>query len=131
MAKYVYPAVFEKDGDSYAVSFPDLEGCFTCGDDMSDALAMAEDALNLWLWEAEESGDAIPEPTPLKEIKTDNNSVASLVRADTLAYRKTVKKKAVKKTLTIPGWMDEIAKENNINFSQVLQDALTEKLHLA
>ncbi|MGN0193860.1 MAG: type II toxin-antitoxin system HicB family antitoxin [Pseudoramibacter sp.] len=132
MAKYLYPAVFttEPDGSGISVNFPDIPQCYTGGRDMNDALDMAEDVLNMTLLDMEENGDSIPKPSNLKSIPLDENSAASLVRADTLAYRKQTDNKAVKKTLTIPAWMDTIAKKNNINFSQVLQDALTEKLHL-
>ena len=67
--KYIYPAVFTKDGDFYIVKFPDIEGCYTQGETLSEAVEMAEDALCLMLYEYEEEGKKIPEPSDIKKIK--------------------------------------------------------------
>lgn len=131
MAKYAYPAVFTPEsGGGYSVYFPDIEGCYSQGDNMADAIFMAEDALELMLYEYEESNKEIPKPSDLKKIKLNNGEIASYVSADTLKYRKIFNDKAVKKTLTIPEWMNEAATKENINFSQVLQDALRQRLNL-
>ena len=97
---------------------------------MADAIFMAEDALELMLYEYEESNKEIPKPSDLKKIKLNNGEIASYVSADTLKYRKIFNDKAVKKTLTIPEWMNEAAIKENVNFSQVLQDALRQRLNL-
>lgn len=87
MAKYVYPAIFETgENGGYSVFFPDLEGCYTCGDDLKDALFMAEDVLAFVLYDYE--------------------------------------------TLTVPEWLNEAAMRKNINFSQVLQEALLQKINM-
>lgn len=131
MAKYAYPAVFTPEsGGGYSVYFPDIEGCYSQGDNMADAIFMAEDALELMLYEYEESNKEIPKPSDLKKIKLNNGEIASYVSADTLKYRKIFNDKAVKKTLTIPEWMNEAAIKENVNFSQVLQDALRQRLNL-
>ena len=131
MAKYIYPAVFIKDKDGgYSINFPDIEGCYTDGDDLQDAYDMASDVLCLMLYHLEESGEAIPKPTEIKVIETDNDSFVTLISADTLEYRKFYDNKAVKKTLTIPSWMNTMAEKEGINFSASLQRALTEDLHL-
>lgn len=122
MAKYVYPAVFKQEGDSIFVSFPDIENCFTQGKDMVEAIEMAEDALALSLVYMEDSKMSIPEASEIKEL--DGNEITSLVVADTMKYRKETSNKAVKKTLTIPSWLNEAAEKQSVNFSQVLQDAL-------
>ncbi|MDD6685141.1 MAG: type II toxin-antitoxin system HicB family antitoxin [Lachnospiraceae bacterium] len=131
MAKYAYPAVFTPEsGGGYSVYFPDIEGCYSQGDNMADAIFMAEDALELMLYEYEENNKEIPKPSDLKKIKLNNGEIASYVSADTLKYRKIFNDKAVKKTLTIPEWMNEAAIKENVNFSQVLQDALRQRLNL-
>lgn len=131
MAKYIFPAVFTKDGDFYVVNFPDVEGCFTQGESIQDALEMAEDVLCLTLYDYEESNKAIPQPSDLKAIKTDDSSFVSLVSCDTIEYRKFYDNKAVKKTLTIPAWLNTMSEREGINFSAVLQNALKAELHIS
>ena len=132
MAKYVYPAIFEQEADGgYVVNFPDIDGCFTQGDDINEALLMAEDVLNAMLWTLEDHRKTIPAPTPIKDISVEDDAFVSYVHADTVAYRKKCNPKPVRRTLSIPQWLDQMALDANINFSQVLQDALAEKLHLA
>ena len=127
--KYAYPAIFtpEEDG-GFSVVFPDLEGCFTCGDDMADALFMAEDALALVLYGYESDGREIPAPSKMEDFKLNDGEFVNSVACDTMEYRKRFNNKAVKKTLTIPEWLNETAMAMNINFSQVLQDALIQKV---
>lgn len=132
MAKYIYPAIFtEEKGGGYSVDFPDLEGCFTTGDDLADALSMAEDVLATTLVYYENQNREIPKPSAIQKVKTSGKEFVNLVACDTIRYRRLLNKTAVKKTLSIPGWMDEAATAAGINFSQTLQDALKEKLRLA
>jgi predicted RNase H-like HicB family nuclease len=129
MAKHVFPAIFTKEDDGkYSVVFPDIESCYTGGDDMADAIEMAEDVLCLTLYDMEKDGKAIPPASDCKTVKTGDDDVVSLIRCDTETYRRFYENKSVKKTLTIPMWLDERAQRANINFSGVLQDAL--KAHL-
>ena len=131
MSKYVYPAIFSKEDDGkYSVMFPDIENCYTGGDDLADALEMAEDILCLMLYDMEKDGKPIPSPSDSKRIKVKNNSIVSLVRCDTEFYRRFYENKSVKKTLTIPMWLNEKAERANINFSGILQDALKAHLHI-
>lgn len=131
MQRYVYPAVFTPDEDGgYSVNFPDVESCYTCGDDLADAIFMAEDILALVLYQYEKEGIPIPEPSSTSDIQLRDGEFVNLVSADTTAYRKMYNNKAIKKTLTIPEWLNEQATAMNINFSQVLQEALMEKMHL-
>lgn len=133
MAKYAYPAIFTpEENGQFSVNFPDVPSCYTDGSGLTDALEMANDVLCLRLYDIEESGEDIPEPTPIKDIKVndDKGEFVSLVACDTIEYRKFCDNKAVKKTLTIPNWLNTIAERSNINFSQVLQEALSEKLGL-
>lgn len=127
MKKYVYPAVFtEEDNGMYSVEFRDLESCYTCGDDISDAVLNAQDVLSMVLYRYEREGKAIPKPSSISDIKIDSKSFVSYIVGDIDTYRRMNNNRAVKKTLTIPEWMNEVAIAQNINFSQVLQDALTE-----
>ena len=128
--KYVFPALFEQEDGLYNVSFPDLPSCYTCGDDMADALYMAADALGGWLSRAEEKGTPIPSASTLSAVVCPDGAVASLILADTDAFRRAHSEKAVKKTLTIPAWLNEAAEARAVNFSQVLQKALRAELNL-
>lgn len=132
MKNYVYPAVFTAEsGGLYSVNFPDLKNCYTCGDDLADALEMAKDVLSLTLYEYQKNKVDFPEPSDLKSIQCDNDSFVNFVSANTLAYQKKFNNKAVKKTLSIPEWLNEAASAANINFSQVLQEGLLHALDLA
>ena len=127
--KYFYPAVFTKeDGGLYSVEFRDLESCYTCGDDINDAILNAQDVLAMVLCRYEKEGIDIPKPSEIKNMEVNDKSFVSYVVADTNAYRRIHNNKAIKKTLTIPEWMNEIATAQNINFSEVIQDALSEKI---
>jgi len=128
MAKYVFPAVFTKEESGhYSINFPDLKNCYTQGDNLQDAYDMASDVLCLCLYHMEEKGEPIPAPSNPEDIKVNDGFVA-LIGVDTLEYRKFYDNKAVKKTLSIPQWLNTIAEREGINFSNVLQTALKEKL---
>lgn len=129
MAKYVYPAIFTPEEDSgFSIDFPDLEGCHTCGDSLEDGIEMAQDALALVLYGYEKDGRAIPAPSDLSALPTSNGAFANFIACDTMAYRKMYNNRAVKKTLTIPEWLNEAASAMGLNFSQVLQEALLLKI---
>ena len=128
MAKYVYLAVFTPEEKGYSVYFPDLEGCYTCGDDLQDALVMAEDILAFVLYDYETGGKEIPIPTKREDIPLGKGEFTNFIACDTIEYAKMHNSRAVKKTLTIPEWLNEAATRAGVNFSQVLQDALMEKV---
>lgn len=131
MAKYVYPAIFtpEEEG-GYSVFFPDLEGCYTCGDDLQDALFMANDVLAFVLYDYEAEGREIPAPSKAEDIKKEDKEFVNYVACDTVEYARMHNNKAVKKTLTIPQWLNDAALKQDINFSQVLQEALMQKVNI-
>lgn len=130
MAQYVYPAVFHPlDDGGFFISFPDLPGCMTEGNDIAEALFMAQDALEMWLAGAEDHKDPIPAPSAPPEVQSPE--FVNLIMADTTAWRKKYDSKAVKKTLSIPNWLNTKAEEAGVNFSQILQDALKERLHIS
>lgn len=130
MAKYIYPAIFTKEGEFYTVRFPDLENCYTQGDNLQDAYEMAEDVLCLMLYNLEEEKAKIPAASETFEIKAGENEFVSLVACDTLEYRQLYDNRAVKKTLTIPAWLNTMSEREGINFSAVLQSALKSELHI-
>jgi antitoxin HicB len=128
MAKHFYPAVFHQEDVGYSVFFPDLEGCNTEGDTLEEAYEMAFNALGLYLDGILES--EYPLKTNPKDIKLEENEFVAIIEFDMLSYKKKNDKKAVKKTLTIPSWLNELGEENHVNFSGVLQKALKEHLGL-
>lgn len=97
---------------------------------MPDALMMAEDVLALVLYGYEADGKVIPEPSVISSLKLSDGEFANYILCDTMEYRKRYNNKAVKKTLTIPEWLNEAAQDSNINFSLVLQEALKKKLNI-
>lgn len=131
MVKYVYPAVFtpEEDG-KFSINFPDIDGCYTCGDDLSDGMEMAQDALALMLTYLEDKKRDIPAASPINTIIMNGGEFATYISCDTVVYRRLMNKAAVKKTLSIPSWLNDSAVAAGLNFSQVLQDALKERLHI-
>lgn len=131
--KYVFPAVFYYDDDKVSVKVPDIPGCYSYGDDMADAIEMAEDAICMMITSFEDDGTEIPFPSSYEDIQknvVEDNVIISYVVADTVKWRKENNNKAVKKTLSIPSWLNTKAENANINFSQVLQEALIQKLEI-
>lgn len=129
MNRLFYPALFHKaEEGGFWISFPDIPECLTEGDNMEDAYNMAIDALGLCLEDMEKNNIPFPEPSPVDKITVDKDAVLVVIEFDMLAYKKRTNSKAVKKTLTIPAWLNDRAIKLNINFSQVLQEALTEKI---
>ena len=128
MKNIYYPVVFHPEQEGgFSVRVPDIVGCFTQGETINEAVEMAKDAIGLMLEDVNEYPDA----SSPAAINLDQGDFVVMVEFDALAYRRKHDKRAVKKTLSIPSWLNEIAIENNINFSGVLQDALKEKLNLA
>lgn len=126
----VFPAIFTKMNDAgsyYIVDFIDLKNCTTEGETIQEAYYMAQNAMGLFL------DDLIkfPEPTlDFSNIKLDKDQFISFIGIDMNDYRKKFNNKSVKKTLSIPGWLDTLAEKENINFSQLLQEAIKEKLEI-
>lgn len=132
MAKYIYPAVFTpEENGQFSICFPDIENCFTCGDNLEDGISMAEDVLSLTLTHLEDEGRKIPEASAINSLAAENGAFATYISCDTAAYRRLINNMSVKKTLTIPSWLNDSAMAAGLNFSQVLQDALKKQLNLA
>lgn len=122
---FVYPAIFHKEDGSYWAEFPDLPGCQTFGDSVNETMEGAQEALTGYLLTLLEEGADITAPSDLSSITHDKDSFKTLVACDINQYKDT---KAVKKTLTIPSWLNDRASSMGINFSQVLQEALLSKI---
>ncbi len=125
---YIYPAIFDYATDGISIEFPDLPGCFPCANSTEQAVKNAKEAMALHLWSMEEDEDIIPEPSPVDKLKLKPNQISILIEAYMPLYRSTIENLSVKKTLTIPQWLNRLAEENKVNFSQVLQSALKEYL---
>ena len=129
--KLIYPACFyeEKEG-GYSVEIPDLLGCITQGNNLEQALEMAEDAALGWLLTSIEDEEEIPKASNIKDVKLKNqNGFVTLLLLDIDKYtEKYGSKKSVKKTLTIPEWLNKRAEKIGINFSKTLQEALLNKI---
>lgn len=122
MLEYVYPAIFHKNNDnSYTVIFPDLSGCITEGKSLAEAMRMAQSAINQWIEYSKDKNLQIPKPTEINNIKVNSNEFVSLIRTDIKDSH------AVKRTVSIPKWMDERVTEAGLSLSRVLQDALKQR----
>jgi len=126
--RYTYPAIFCYDDSGISIEFPDLPGCLPCAKTTEEALQNAKEAMALHLWSMENDDDPIPEPSSIEDIVLGPSQVVVLVEAYMPVYRDAIENQSVKKTLTIPQWLNKIAEESHVNFSQVLQSAL--KTHL-
>lgn len=128
--RYFYPAVFTYEPDQeIAIDFPDL-GCATSGVNDDDALLSARELLGCVLYGMEEDGEEIPDPTPLSDVETRANEYTVLVDVYMPSIRQANINRSVNRTVTLPAWLNAAALERNINFSQVLQDALKAQLNL-
>ena len=122
--KLVYPANFYYEEDEgYSVEIPDLLGCVTQGENLEEAMEMAQDAALGWILTAIEAEEEI------EQIKLEGNGFKTLLLLDIDQYtEKYGTKKSIKKTLTIPEWLNKRAEKIGINFSQVLQESLLNKI---
>ena len=136
----VYPAIFYQEDSGISVVFPDLNHLATCGDDMQEAMEMAVDCLAGYLFSEKLEGNELPTPTPVDKLdiycEDDSEAdravprFANMVSVDVEAYAAQHFNKAVKKTVTIPEWLNNMALAKKINFSKVLQGALAKELNV-
>lgn len=132
-----YPAcIYKEKSGGYSVIFPDLNHLATCGDTLDQALVMAVDCLAGYLFEAEKEGQKVNPPSNMNDINISSEyddydeAFVNIITVDAEEYAKKHFEKSVKKTLTIPLWLNNMAVNKNINFSKVLQSALKEKLNI-
>ena len=125
--KYVYPAIFYHEGTGYSVLFVDFE-CATQGSSLPEALEMAAEAAAGWIMGSIDKGEPLPIASALETVHPDDGGFASLVFIDLDELKANYDEKPIKKTLTIPSWLNQAAERKNINFSATLKNALIEKL---
>ncbi|MDR2598904.1 MAG: type II toxin-antitoxin system HicB family antitoxin [Oscillospiraceae bacterium] len=121
---YVYPAIFHTNEDkSFTISFPDLSGCLSEGKSLANAMYMAEQALTQWIEYLIDSKQNIPTPSNLDNVKTKHNEFVNLVRIEIKENR------AIKRTVSLPKWMDDKASDMGLSLSRVLQEAVVKKIN--
>lgn len=128
--RYTFVAILTEEEKGISIEFPDLPGCCPCAETMEQALDNAKEALGLHIWGMEQDGEPIPEPTPIGKIKTVSGQVAISVDVFMPSVRERIENKSIKKTLTIPNWLDKLAASEQINYSKLLQDALINYLDI-
>ncbi|OAA91292.1 type II toxin-antitoxin system HicB family antitoxin [Clostridium ljungdahlii] len=127
---YIYPAILTQYKNDIGITFPDLPGCVSNADNMDEAVKSAKEVLALHLFGMEEDNIEIPSPSSISKIKLDKNQIPLLVDVYMPLYREAIQNTSVKTTVTMPQWLKFLAEKNNINFSQVIQTALKQKLNI-
>lgn len=132
MLKLTYPACFYPNDNGYTVVVPDLPGCVTCGSDLANAMEMAVDAASGWILDELEDGKSAPKASEIKDISATEypNGFTSMLFLDMDSYSEKYGDKAIRKNCTLPAWLCTRAEKEGVNFSQVLQEALIEKMHV-
>ena len=132
MKKLTYLAVFEPSTDGYGVYFPDLPGCISFGENFETALKNAEEALGLHLYGMEKDNEEIPAPsqTPVLDEDTEKGALISPVTVFPELVKNEMDNKRVKTNVTLPVWLKELAEQNSVNYSRLLENALTEYRHV-
>lgn len=125
MKKY-YPVIFTKEDTGFSTVTVDLDGCFSEGDTFEEAYTNTQDAIGLFL----DGMENIPEPSDPSTLAASDGQFICVVEYDSIEYKKKNNSKAVKKTLSIPEWLNEEAEKQHINFSKLLQEALKSKLNV-
>ena len=129
---FSYVAIFTYDEDGICIDFPDLPGCCPCADKDNTEMALknAKEALGLHIWGMEQDNEELPESTPITKLKLAPNQIPTLIDVFMPSVRERMNTRSVNRTVTLPAWLNAAALEQNINFSQVLQDALKQQLHV-
>ncbi|WP_342409784.1 type II toxin-antitoxin system HicB family antitoxin [Paenibacillus sp. FSL R10-2778] len=127
---YRYWALLDTADEGISVRFPDLPGCLTSSDTAEEAHAAAREALEGFMYVMEQDNDPIPSPSVLGDIlkQADPTEAACEVQVYMPTVRDAMEAKAVKKTLTVPKWLNDEAEKQHLNFSQVLQEGLKRSL---
>lgn len=126
MKNIYYPVIFHPEETGYSASVPDIEGCYTQGDTLDETVEMVQDAIGLMLEDCTE----LPSASDPAKIQPDSGDFILVVPFDALAYKRRHDTHAVKKTLSIPSWLNQEAEAAHLNFSRVLQEALKAKLNI-
>lgn len=128
---FYYPAVFQKEEVGYSVWVPDIQGCVSQGDTFDEAMEYIKDAIGICLDLIVQNGNVPPKATEPNGIELESDQFVAVVSFDFDEYQKKHGEKSVKKTLTVPAWLNTLSERKNINFSQVLQNALIHELQIA
>ena len=126
--RYSFISILNMDEDGISIEFPDLPGCLPCADSIDEAVDNAREALGLHLWGMEQDNETIPEPTPLSEINCDKNAIPVLVDVFMPPFRDKLNNRFVKKTLSLPAWLADLADKDGVNCSKIFQSALIDYL---
>lgn len=127
---YVYPAILTQYEDSIGITFPDLPGCVSNANTIDEAIKCSKEALALHIYGMEEDNFEIPQPSSIDKLNLEKNQIPLLVDVCMPLYREAIANATTKTTVTMPQWLKTLAEDNKINFSQVLQAALKDKLGL-
>lgn len=126
--RYSFIAVFTIADDGISITFPDLPGCLPCADTIDEAVENAREALGLHLWGMEQDNESIPEPTTIQDIQLSENEVPAVIDVFMPTFRDKLNNRFVKKTLSLPAWLADMADKDGVNCSKVFQTALMEYL---
>lgn len=126
--RYSFIAVFYSDKDGISIEFPDLPGCLPSADTLDNAVDNAREALGLHLWGMEQDGEEIPAPSPITDIHCEEDGVPVLIDVFMPPFRDKLTNRFVKKTLSLPAWLADLADKDGVNCSKVFQNALIEYL---
>ena len=121
---YIFPAVFHSAEDGISITFPDLPGCLPCAQTMEEAFANAKEALQLHIFGMEEDVEEIPLPSEVSSIPLKRNESLAMIEAWMPPFREKMSNKSTSKTVTIPRWLDTLAKKEKVNYSHIFQEAL-------
>lgn len=129
---YIYPAIFYPESDGrYSVIFPDLNDLATYGDTLADAFSMAQEACGQYLFTSLRDGEKLPDPSSIDSVVADEDAaLVNLVCVNLDEYARAYDDKVVKKTLSIPAWLNTACEKYGLNYSKILKDALIAKLQM-
>ena len=128
--KRTYPIVLSPESGGYAVYIPDFD-VNTQGNDLTEAIEMARDAIGLLGIDMEDDNKLLPLPRKIADVEAGTDDIVSLVDVDFGEYRRMNDLRTVRKNCTLPSWLCYRAEQANINFSQVLQSALKQELRIS
>lgn len=128
--RYSFIAVLTEQENGISIEFPDLPGCLPCADNLEEAAKNAQEALGLHIWGMEQDKEPIPEPTKLSEIKINDSQIPMVVEVFMPPFRDKLTNRFVKKTLSLPAWLADLADRDGVNCSKIFQNALMEYLEV-
>lgn len=125
---YAYPAIITKDEENFKIELIDFDNCYAYGNSESEAIRKASDVLGERLYHLELENKQMPSPTRYEEIKFYNKTY---IAVDLSAYKRKVMGSSVRKSVTIPSWLNEMAISRGLNFSHILQEGIKQKLEIS